>query len=77
MEFYQELLPLEAEFADLGPGERVDLGAVLEDENPEVCHRQVQGDTLMVLGYCHSFIPGQTVLFHILLAFVFVINRKP
>ena len=50
MEFYQELLPLEAEFADLCPGERVDLGAVLEDENPEVCHRKVQGDTLMVLG---------------------------
>ena len=50
MEFYQELLPLEAEFADLCPGERVDLGAVLEDENPEVGHSQVQGDTLMVLG---------------------------
>ena len=50
MEFYQELLPLEAEFADLGPGERVDLGAVLEDENPEVSHRKVQGDALMVLG---------------------------
>ena len=49
MEFYQELLPLETELADLRPGERVDLGAVLEDENPEVSHRQVQGDTLMVL----------------------------
>ena len=50
MEFYQELLPLEAEFADLCPGERVDLGAVLEDEDPEVSHRKIQGDTLMVLG---------------------------
>ena len=50
MEFYQELLPLEAEFADLCPGERVDLGAVLEDKNPEMSHRKVQGDTLMVLG---------------------------
>ena len=50
MEFYQELLPLEAEFADLCPGERVDLGAVLEDENPKMRHRKVQGDTLMVLG---------------------------
>ena len=64
MEFYQELLPLEAEFADLGPGERVDLGAVLEDENPEVGHGKVQGDTLMVLGKCQYFIPGQTVLSH-------------
>ena len=37
----QELLPLEAELADLRPGEGVNLGAVLEDEHPEVGHGQV------------------------------------
>ena len=30
MEFYQELLPLETELADLRPGEGVDLGAILK-----------------------------------------------
>ena len=31
MEFYQELLSLETELADLRPGEGVDLGAILKN----------------------------------------------
>ena len=54
MELYQELLPLEAELAYLGPGEGVDLGAVLEDENTKVGDCKVQGDSLVVLQQSFS-----------------------
>ncbi len=39
VKLYQELFPLEAELPDLGPGEGVDLGEVLEDEDPHASHR--------------------------------------
>jgi hypothetical protein len=51
MEFDEELFPLEAELPDLGPGEGVDLGEVLEDEDAHARHRQVQDHTLVVLQY--------------------------
>ena len=54
VELDQELLPLEAELADLGPGECVDLGAGLEHEDPQVRHRQGQGHTLVVLQQAHA-----------------------
>lgn len=54
VELDQELLPLEAELADLGPGECVDLGAGLEHEDPQVRHRQGEGHTLVVLQQAHA-----------------------
>ena len=54
VELDQELLPLEAELADLGPGECVDLGAGLEHEDPQVRHRQGEGHTLVVLQRAHA-----------------------
>ena len=43
MEFYQELLPLETELADLRPGERVDLRAILKRQiDPPVCVFQIR-----------------------------------
>ena len=45
----QVFLPLETEFPDLGPGEGVDLGVVLEDQDPALSHGQVQGHTFVVL----------------------------
>ena len=57
MKFYQELFPLEAELPDLGPGEGVDLGEVLEDEDPHVGHRQAQAHTLVVLHRKTSHTP--------------------
>jgi hypothetical protein len=53
VEFYEELFPLEAELPDLGPGEGVDLGEVLEDEDAHARHRQVQAHTLVVLQFTH------------------------
>ena len=35
VEFYKELLPLETELADLRPGERVDLRAILKRQELE------------------------------------------
>jgi hypothetical protein len=49
MKFDEILLPLEAELPDLCPGEGVDLGVVLEDQDAHVSHRQVQGNPLVVL----------------------------
>ena len=54
VELDQELLPLEAELAHLGPGECVDLGAGLEHEDPQVRHRQGEGHTLVVLQQAHA-----------------------
>ncbi len=51
MEFYEELFSLKAELSDLGPGEGVDLGEVLEDEHAHARHSQVQAHTLVVLQY--------------------------
>lgn len=45
----EELPPLEAQLAYLGPGEGVDLGEVLEHQHPKVGHCKVQGNTLVVL----------------------------
>ena len=49
MQLDEELLPLEAELADLCPGEGVYLGAVLEDEHSKMGHGQVQRNSLVVL----------------------------
>ena len=49
MQLDEELLPLEADLPDLGPGEAVDLGHVLEDQDPGVGDGQVQGDAIVVL----------------------------
>jgi hypothetical protein len=49
MKFDEELFPLEAELPDLGPGEGVDLGEVLEDEHAHVGHSKVQAHPLVVL----------------------------
>ena len=49
MQLDEELLPLEAELPDLGPGEGVDLAKVLEDEHARVGHSQVERDAVMVL----------------------------
>ena len=53
MELYQELFSLEAEFSNFRPGECVDLGGGLEDEDAEVSHGQGEGDTFMVLDWMH------------------------
>ena len=45
----EELLPLEAEFPNLGPGEGVDLGTGLKHEYTKVGHRQAKGHSLVVL----------------------------
>ena len=39
VKLYQKLFPLEAEFSNFGPGEGVDLGGTLEDQNTKVSHR--------------------------------------
>ena len=49
MKLYQKLFPLEAEFSNFGPGEGVDLGGALEDQNTEVGHRQAKSDAFVVL----------------------------
>ena len=49
MQFDEELLPLEAELPDLGPGEGVDLGAGLEHQNTSMRHSQAQSHALVVL----------------------------
>ena len=49
VKFYQELFPLEAQFSNFGPGEGVDLGGALEDQNTEVGHRQAKSDAFVVL----------------------------
>ncbi len=48
------LLALEAQLADLGPRERVDLGVVLEDEEAHVGHAQVELHALVVFGRVHA-----------------------
>lgn len=45
----QKLLPLEAQLPDLGPGEGVDFGEVLEDQDSEVGNCEIQRDALVVL----------------------------
>ena len=49
MEFYQELFPLEAEFPNLCPGEGVDLGEALEDQNSKVSNSKAESDAFMIL----------------------------
>ena len=49
VKFYQELFPLEAQFSNFGPGEGVDLGGALEDQNTKVSHRQAQSDAFVIL----------------------------
>lgn len=49
MQFDEKSFPLEAQLSDFGPGKRVDLREVLEDDHPEVGHRQVEGHALVVL----------------------------
>lgn len=49
MEFDKELLSLEAQLPNLGPGERVDLCQILEDENPHVGHGKMKWYSLMIL----------------------------
>ena len=49
MKFYQELFPLEAQFSNFRPGEGVDLGVTLEDQNTKVSHRQTQADAFVIL----------------------------
>jgi hypothetical protein len=49
MQLDEELLALEAELPDLGPGEGVDLAEVLEDQHAQVSHGQVQGNALVIL----------------------------
>ena len=55
MKFDEVLLPLEAELPDLRPGEGVDLGVVLEDQDAHVGHCQVQGNSLVILEIVTAF----------------------
>ena len=49
MELDEELASLEAQLADFRPRKRVDLGAVLKDEDAEVRHGQRKWHSLVVL----------------------------
>ncbi len=53
MQLHQELLATEAELADLCPGEGVDLGVALKDEDAHVGDGQVELHALVVLGRVH------------------------
>ena len=49
MKFDEVLLPLEAELPDLRPGEGVDLGVVLEDQDAHMDYGKVQGYSFVIL----------------------------
>ena len=53
MQLHQELLATKAELADLCPGEGVDLGVALKDEDAHVGDGQVELHALVVLGRVH------------------------
>lgn len=53
LQFDEEFLPFEAQLANLRPGERVDFGDVLKDENAHVSNGQVQRNLLVILGGVH------------------------
>jgi len=60
MKLDEELLPLEAQLADLGPREAVDLGEVLKDEDAHVGHSQIQRNSVVVLKSGESLSGGET-----------------
>ena len=49
VELDEELASLEAQLADFRPRKRVDLGAVLKDEDAEMRHGQRERHSLVVL----------------------------
>jgi hypothetical protein len=55
VEFDEEFLAFEGEFAYFGPGECVDFGQVLKDEYAHVGHRQVEEDAFVVFGRVHYY----------------------
>lgn len=51
MQLDEELASLETQLSDLGPRERVDLGAVLKDEDAEMRDRQRERHALVILKH--------------------------
>jgi len=49
VQFDEKFLASEAEFADLGPRERVDFRLILEDKNSHVGDGQLQSHALVIL----------------------------
>lgn len=53
MQLNQKFFPLEGNFPDFRPRERVDPGDALKDSKSHVGHRQIEGNSLVVLGRMH------------------------
>lgn len=49
MKLDEIFLPLETELSDFGPGEGVDFGVILEDQDSALCHSQIQWNPFVIL----------------------------
>lgn len=58
VKFDEELLPLEAKLSDFRPGERVDLGGVLEDNDAHMSDSQIQRQAFVILQNVGQHVKG-------------------
>lgn len=53
LQFNQEFLTFETQFADFRPRKRVDFGDVLKDQDAHVSHREIEIDLFVIFRRMH------------------------